>query len=397
MSGRYFPQEEYEARWARVHQEMGRRGLDAAVVWGRTAGSFCRAANIHYLVNYHSTLSGQGADTRLYQARGHCAVILKPGEAPELHAEQPFPRLDLIPTDRVAWHWDPIKGVAEALKQRNITGRVGLVGSDMLPMKYWEQLKSYTPGIEWEPHDDLVLRARLVKSPRELDAVRTGGEIVTRALNRLMEGLVLGKSEAEAAGEAAREVVRGGGVVHKIACSHGDMIDFFCRDPMTGYSHDTPKQGDMVRGWVYGPMFQGYYLDPGRTAVCGGKPTAAQKELIEACANIVDRVMAEVRPGRLFREPADTGDRLVAEFGGDKDQAAVQWPLFGHSVGLFFEAPPYISNVLGNDVDRFEPGMVIGVEAFLSRKGVGAAGFEQMFIVGEHANELLSPTPMLWW
>jgi Xaa-Pro aminopeptidase len=53
--------------------------------------------------------------------------------------------------------------------------------------------------------------------------------------------------------------------------------------------------------------------------------------------------------------------------------------------------------VLGNDVDRFEAGMVIGVEAFLSKKGVGAAGFEQMFIVGEQENELLSPTPMLWW
>jgi Xaa-Pro dipeptidase len=397
MTGSYFPKDEYETRWERVHQEMRRRNLEATVVWGRTAGTFCRAANIHYLANYHATLSGQGADTHLYNARGHCAVVLQLGETPELHADQPSPRLDLIPTDRVAWHWDPIKGVAEALKKRGIAGRVGLVGSDMLPMKYWQQLKSYTPEIEWEPHDDLVLRARLVKSQRELDTYRVAGEIVTRSLNRLIEGLVLGKTEAEAAGDAAREVVRGGGVVHKIACSHGDTIDFFCRDPLTGYSHDAAKRGDLVRGWVYGPIFQGYYLDPGRTAVCGGKPSTPQRELIEACAGIVEKVMAEVRPGRLFREPADVGDRLVGAFGGEKDQAAMQWPHYGHSVGLFFEAPPYISNVLGNDADRFEPGMVIGVEAFLSRPGVGAAGFEQMFIVGEDENEILSPTPLLWW
>ena len=41
-AGRYFPQDEYESRWARVEQEMKRRGYEAAVVWGRSGGSFDR-------------------------------------------------------------------------------------------------------------------------------------------------------------------------------------------------------------------------------------------------------------------------------------------------------------------------------------------------------------------
>ncbi len=32
MTNRYFPREEYENRWSRVHEEMRRRGLSVAVV-----------------------------------------------------------------------------------------------------------------------------------------------------------------------------------------------------------------------------------------------------------------------------------------------------------------------------------------------------------------------------
>jgi hypothetical protein len=34
--------------------------------------------------------------------------------------------------------------------------------------------------------------------------------------------------------------------------------------------------------WIYGPIFEGYWLDPGRTAICANRPTSAQKALLEA-------------------------------------------------------------------------------------------------------------------
>ena len=45
---------------------------------------------------------------------------------------------------------------------------------------------------------------------------------------------------------------------------------------------------------------------------------------------------------------------------------------------------------------RFEEGMVLGVEAFVQRAGVGSAGFEQNAIVGADGLELLTTTPMLY-
>src|SRR5262249_52024764 len=149
---------------------------------------------------------------------------------------------------------------SELLKERGIKGKVGFVGSDFFPMKYWTDLQRMLPGVEWQIDDELVREARLIKSPRELEAIRAGGRTVSKALSRLMEGLVKGKREAEAAAAAAAEVVRGGGHVHMIPVNHGKLIHYFARDPLNGYSQDAPVTGDLVRGWVYGPMFQGYWL-----------------------------------------------------------------------------------------------------------------------------------------
>ena len=98
------------------------------------------------------------------------------------------------------------------------------------------------------PADDLVRAVRMYKSPRELDAYRIAGESATIGLNKLMEGLLGGKSEQEAAGEAAREVVRRGGRIQTVGVNHGDTIGWIHRKPITGYSPDTPKIGDMVKG-----------------------------------------------------------------------------------------------------------------------------------------------------
>ena len=395
MGAAYFPVDEYHDRWDRVDRRMAEAGFETAVVWGRTGGSYERCGDVLYLTNFYGTGSGQGYDTPYTNARSFSAVILRAGETPELQADEPWPRTDLISTDRVAWSRDAIKAVADSLRASNVTGRVALVGTDFLPLKYWRQLASQTPGIEWVPLDDLVLEPRRIKSARELDCIREAGVIASRALDALIGGLLTGKSEAEAAGEAAREVYRGGGHIHMIPVSHGEMIEYFTSDPLAGFNHETPKDGDLVRGWAYGPMFQGYWLDPGRTAVVGRRPSNSQRELVETTASIVEQVIAAVRPGVSVMDTARLGERLTAEAGGEKDQAAEKFPLFGHGNGLFFE-PPYISVQMGSENDIYEAGMVIGIEAFFARTGVGSAGFEQNLIVTDQGTELVTTSPMLW-
>ena len=83
---------------------------------------------------------------------------------------------------------------------------------------------------------------------------------------------------------------------------------------------------------------------------------------------------------------ARVGDRLYKEAGGGKarDQAAEQWPLYGHGNDMFFCNPMYGLKTAGKDEQLFE-NQVASSEAFLYWKGVGAAGFEQNFIVTKDA------------
>lgn len=393
MTEPYFPRQEYETRWHSVQQQMRRRNLSSAVVWGRSGGTYERAGDVLYLTNYYGNNSGQGYDNPHTQCRAFSAVLLQEGEEPELLIDDSWPHRSLIATERISWSRNPALAVAQALKARNIKGTVGLCGSDFFPVKYWLQLQAESPQISWSIVDDLVLQTRRIKSARELNAVREAGHIASRASTLMIEALLSGKSEAEAAGEAAREVVRNGGAIHMMPCSHGELIEYFASKPLPGYSREPTRPGDLARAFVYGPMFEGYYCDPGRTVVVGRRMSNAQRELIEAAAGLCESLLAAIRPGLPVHELARMGDRRAADF--DRDQAAEKFPLYGHGLGLFFEKP-YISTLMGETEDLLVEGMVVGIECFLARKGVGSAGFEQNAIINSSGLELITTTPMLW-
>ena len=401
MSMKIFPQEEYEARWEKVHGEMQRRGYDVAVVWSRGACTWDRCSNLLWLVNHFCGHPAQTPDNLLWQGRGHNAAILRPGEVPELHIDELLEPHDWIATDRVEWHMNPIKGVADALNEKGISGKVAFVGTDFFPCKYMDMLTQMTPGITWAPEDDLVKSVQHIKSARELDVFREAGDTVTIGMNVMMEGLVAGKTEAESAADGAREIIKRGGMPYIIKCSHGTDKDMtnFAGYPLTGADFNSPpKKGDLVRGWLMGPMRHGYYLDPGRTAVCGGKPTQQQRDLMEGCIAIVEGVMKLIRPGVLAHDLAREGDRLAKEYGGgdSEDAAAAQWPLYGHLCDHMFENPMYGLETCGPG-ETLEENMVCSSEAFLTWEGVGAAGFEQNLIVTKDGPEVITNTPMRYW
>ena len=393
---RPFPLEEYEARWQRVHDAMAKKGYETAVVWGKTSGVYERAGDIIYLTNFFSTHSGQEPDTELWNGRAYSAAILQPGEVPELVTDEAEARFDIIATDRFHGLYDPIKGVANALKARGVKGRVALVGSDFLPMKYWLQLEQQTPGIDWVPEDDLVREVRLIKSPRELDLFREAGELVTRAHTALMEALIAGKTEGEAAAAGGAILLAGGGAWHRIAISHGALSEYLESDPLTGFSTRAAAPGEIVHGFIYGPILKGYWLDPGRTAVCGGAPNSDQKKLTECLVDVMRRLMAEIRPGVKVKDIGLLGDKLSQESGYFNEVLKTNWPYYGHSNGCMWERP-YIEPRLCTDDEVFQENMVASVEGFYTHEGVGTAVFETNYIVTAGGVEEITKVPHLFW
>ncbi|MDR3514280.1 MAG: M24 family metallopeptidase [Azospirillaceae bacterium] len=389
----YFPLDEYEARWSRVLAGMRAEGFETAVIFSRAGGTMDNCGDVLYLSN-HYAISG-GLDSLIWSARSFAGLVFQQGADPQLHIDEPEVRRDLVPLRDVRCSHHPFASVAAALVERGIKGRVALVGTHLIPIKYYQQLTEGAPDIEWVPADDLVKNVRRFKSPRELVCYREAGEAATASLDILMKGLISGLSEQEAAGRAAQEIVRRGGRIQMIGTNHGDTLGFDQRFPLTGYSADTPKPGDIVTGTLHAAFRQGYYLDPGRTGV-RGVPTPDQRRLIESAATIVHSLSDMVRPGVKLLDVAAEGDRLTREFGGSVSMAMQNFPFFGHGIGLAFEHPR-ISSCMSLPEDQAEANMTFGVEIFLALDGVGAAFYEDNLIIGETGNELLTRSPAHWW
>jgi Xaa-Pro aminopeptidase len=405
-----FPKAEYEQRWSRLDEALAARGYDAAVIWQRSGGSYDRAGAVWYFTGYASHASGQESSTGASPiGLAFAAMVYRRGHEPELHIAEAASTVDrrYVAVDDIHGHpMDLPTGIADRLNELGVEGKVAYVGDDFLPLQIDRILRAATPGIEWQGQDDLLYDILDEKSPLELDLYREAGAIATSALTTFMEALIGGARQCDAAADAAATIIRGGGGFQRVGCHTGPQSEHSMWDyPLYGYSKDAPAPGDMVRAWVYGPILEGYWLDPGRSAVCGNKPTGPQRELIENTVEIVEAIMGAVRPGVTPRDVGIVGDDLAEKY-GYTDMGGALWNLYGHGLSTYFQGPIIPSHGARDfrddgsywNVDKpFHAGQVYTVETFFREEGVGTATFEEVFIIGEDGLEHLSKTPLIFW
>jgi Xaa-Pro dipeptidase len=403
-----FSADEYRARWNKVTEAMAARGYQALLIWQRAAGTFDRIGDVLWLTNFMMNGTGQDPASETGGAPyTFSAVLMRQGHEPELHIGLPEADLDLsrVVCGKVVSHEGNLMvGLAQYLKAEGIEGRVALVGDDVLPGMYDRQLRRHTPQIEWHADETFMLGPQLIKSAQELEIYRQAGRIVTRALDALMGAVLGGYSSAEAASRAAAIIMRAGGGFHRIDIHHGPTTEHrIVSGSLYGYQTDNPIEGEMVRAWIYGPLYEGYWLDPGRSAICGNRPNSQQRALLEGAVEVVDSVVAAMKPGVTPRQLGVLGGEIARKH-GYFDHPQLKVPLLGHGLGTNFI--PYLIPIGAGEEDAdgslrydepLQAGMVMAAEIFLTHPGVGTAGFEQNLIVTEHGPELLSQTPMICW
>ena len=405
----FFSNDEYHERWGRVQAAMAAAGYENLLVWQRSAGTYDKAGNVYWLTNFVTDGTGQDPlSSENDEVWTFAAVLIRKGHEPELHVGLSRDEMDAsrIVCGKLVVHTGHMAvKLAGYLRAERIEGRVAVVGDDVYPGLFDRVLRSHTPQIEWVTEELLLEGAQMIKSPRELEAYRTAGALVSTALTSAINAMIAGESACEAAARAAFVLMRGGGGFHRISISHGPAS----RSPLSydfyGYNMRAPRDGDLITVWIYGPIFAGYWLDPGRTAICGKRPAPAQRMLVERCARLVGDMVKAIAPGISARdlgiqwaEIARKGNYLD-ELGGEGGGS-----MFGHGLGASFpayvlpagdpEAGPYGYKRLKGPL---KPGMILTAEAFLTRPGVGTAGFENNFIVTDTGTELLDKTPMLFW
>jgi len=404
-----FSRDEYEARWDKVHAEIKRLGFDAAVIWQRSGGGYDRAGNVFWLTDYATQASGQEPNLGWNVGSSFAALLMRPGHEPELHTVEPPESMPdgLFACGETFTHDNLYIGLAHRVRDLGLTDNICYVGDDTVSIEAHRMMCEAVPEINWTPCEHLLNRPQLIKSPAELDAYREAGAIASEALTAMMEALIAGEPENEAAVRAGSVILRSGGGFQRIAMNHGPAArSQMWSDPFYGFSKSRPAPGDIVRGWLYGPIKDGYWIDPGRTAVCGNRPTKAQKRVIEDCAMVVEALRRLSKPGVTARELGQHGDRLARQVGFfDCEQGLSQWPVYGHGTGQFWQCPVILferavdtMHPENHLVDTpYQPGMVASAEFFLTNEEGESAAFEQNFLITETGHELLTTTPMFWW
>ena len=274
--------------------------------------------------------------------------------------------------------------LSEALSARGLgTARLG-VEFDFLPVSDMAALQAALPGATIVDGVDVLRRCRMIKSPREIDLLRTGSRLAEAGIVAL-QGTVREGIRREELSEAWREGV------HREVLRLGTRNltgtwDYISVGPNPWGSSDIVRAGEPIKVDV-GCVLNGYSSDGGRTFVLG-KPNRDTATIHAALLSAFEAGLASIMPGNSLNAPHARLHGAMREAGfRDYTRGHV-----GHGVGqsIFSEEWPFLS--AGSDL-RFQPGMMIAYEAPFYIDGIGGFIIEDQILIGASDIEVMNGLP----
>ncbi|MGD8191501.1 M24 family metallopeptidase [Brevibacillus ginsengisoli] len=239
---------------------------------------------------------------------------------------------------------------------------------------------------EWKremiPVSGLVEKLRMIKTPDELDKLRTAAQIADAAFTHIIGWMRPGVKEWEVSNEleafmrnqgassSAFDTIVASGV--RSALPHGVA------------SEKQLEQGDMIT-LDFGAVYQGYRSDITRT-VALGDPHPKLREIYGIVLEALKKGIDGIKPGITGRE-ADALSRDYIDAHGYGENFGTG---LGHGVGLDIHEEPFLSK---SCVKVIEQGMVITVEPGIYVPGLGGVRIEDDILVTANGNELLTHSP----
>ncbi len=279
-----------------------------------------------------------------------------------------------------------------------------------------ERLMKRLPGIVLENGDDVLVRARSVKSPWEQKQLRACGRIHAAVMDEILPALLRpGLTEAEIALLYVSESLRAGSDgLHRVAGPGEEMFYGYaaCGDhgncptsfngPLgcLGLHPATPFLGSRDRVWRkdeilsldMGCQKAGYNTDrtqvywPGRERDLPAPVLAAQ----EACAEIFNAALEALRPGVTPAEIWALARRLAGKLGVSDRFMGLgrdRVPFLGHGTGLVLDEWPPFARAFH---EPLEAGMSLALEPKIAVPGHGMPGIEHTVLLTRTGPELLT-------
>jgi Xaa-Pro aminopeptidase len=271
---------------------------------------------------------------------------------------------------------DPMDRLADALTDLRLDhGKIG-IEMEFVPALDFATLQKRLPTIQWTPADALFNKARQVKTPGELDLLRSLSKLTDKAIGDALRRARVGMTELELAGYLLTSLFGGGAESYKLMIiASGERSEF----PNVGPTDRKLKQGDLIRMEIFGQK-NGYLAGICRTAVVGSA-TAEQEKIWSNLIQCKYLVMDMIKPGAHCKAIYDTFLKKFSELGFEPIS------FVGHGIGLHLHEEPYMGRY-GNET--LQAGMVGAFEPLVYIPGRFGMQNKDMFCVTEGGCELLS-------
>jgi len=281
-----------------------------------------------------------------------------------------------------------VDGLVAALEARGLTnGRVAIDESGISPL-LWSALKQRLPNCDIVYGNAIWWEVRMVKTPDELDRLRTASRITERAVNAALKLARPGAKESDVVNEYNRQIA---------AMDGKPTFMLFGSGPRTSYPHmlvsdRVMEAGDLIR-YDIGCTYNFYHSDNARV-ISLGNPTDRQRRIYDAFARGIEDAIALVKPG------ADVKDIYNAAMAPARKLGLENFDRFhcGHGIGISVYDPPIVT-LADPSASAFlmpvtdgglEPNMALNLEAGYYIQGVEGYLCEDTMLVTATGNERLT-------
>jgi Xaa-Pro aminopeptidase len=274
--------------------------------------------------------------------------------------------------------------IAEQLREQGLLNET--LGVDVVEPVVLRALEA--EGITVEDGQQVMQRARVIKTEDEIVLLDTAAMMVDAAYEDLYAALRPGISENECVGIVAKKL-------YDLGSEHVEGVNAIsgerCNPHPHVYSDRILRPGDPAYFDVT-HAYMGYRTCYYRTFAVG-YATPALSDAYKYCRELLDTAIALVRPGITTAEIASVWPK-AEQFGFPNEEAAFALQ-YGHGIGLTVWEKPIVSRLVSLDhPEPIEEGMSMALETFWPAKdGWSAARIEEQLIVTENGCEIISRFP----
>lgn len=253
--------------------------------------------------------------------------------------------------------------------------RLGFEAEDMLYAKY-SSLKDKLRVDELVPIGSQITAMRRIKSPRELERIKSAEAIGDQVFIEILDFLQPGMTELEIAAriEYLLKLKGAQGISFNAIVASGINSSM----PHAVPSHKKIEKGDFLT-MDFGCIYEGYCSDMTRTIVIG-KASQKQKDVYDTVLKAQLAALDYIKAGLKGKEVDKVARDIIYQAGYE----GCFGHGLGHSVGLHIHENPRLSML---EEDVLEVGMTETVEPGIYIKGFGGVRIEDLVVVTKDGHE----------